>query len=301
MNRPTVIGIGELLWDCFPDARHPGGAPASVAFHTNQLGGHGVPLSAVGDDAIGKELVDHLSRTGLDTQYIQLDPIHPTGTVTVDTATVDDPIYTIHEGAAWDFFSANSEWIELAKNANAVCFGTLAQRSPASRTAIRACIQAASEATIVYDVNFRQPWVDEEWVQWSLQHASVVKLNASEICEVAELLGMGNLDTSRFATKLFKDYPVELICITRAAEGCCLLTREEKADVSGKPVIVADAVGAGDAFTAALIHGLLQQWPLTNMAHFANDVGGLVASCPGAMPDLADQLQSLKSAYEKQL
>lgn len=295
---PLVIGLGELLWDVFPDRRLPGGAPANVAFQAAQLGLAGVVASRVGDDPPGDELIRFLATKGLDTRLIQRDADHPTGQVTVDLSDEGHPDYVIHEDVAWDFLDQQPPLLEAARQASAVCFGTLAQRSPMSRETIHAVLAACpDQCVIVYDVNLRQKWYDRDWIERSLERAAIVKLNRDEARVLGGLLHIAASDPASFAAGLLQRFPVNLVCITRAEDGALLVGREETADVPGQPVDVVDAVGAGDAFTAALIASRLWKWPLVPSARFANAVGGLVASRPGAMPSIADELASLRDTY----
>lgn len=294
-----VVGLGELLWDCFEDSKRPGGAPANVAFHAEQLGCRGIICSRVGRDQLGNELCDVLAEQGLDLTYVQRDPGRPTGTVTVDTSQPGRPAFLIHENVAWDALELDSKTEQLFSRAAAACFGTLAQRCETSRRTIHRCLEsAAASCLVVYDVNLRQDWYRREWIEASLRQADVVKLNSDEVIRLADLLETGSPDEAEFAESLRERYGVGLTCITRAEHGCLVATAEEKIDIAGADVQVADAVGAGDAFTAALIAGLLGGWPLSNAARFANQVGGLVASRSGAMPSLRDEFAELRSRYE---
>ena len=291
----TIIGLGELLWDCFGDSKRPGGAPANVAFHADQLGARGVICSRVGDDDLGRELVSYVAERGLSARYIQRDSEHPTGTVTVDATRPDHPTYVIHEEVAWDYMEFDDDWSDLFATCSAVCFGTLAQRSPVSRRAIRQALDRASDALLVYDVNLRRPFDEREWIESSLRKAHVVKLNTDEVSVLVRLFGVGSETPAALAELLLREYDVRIMCVTRGDHGCLVISRDETLDVPGRRVTVADAVGAGDAFTAAFVWGLLRAWPLGAVARFANEVGALVASRHGAMPSLAQELAALQA------
>jgi len=290
-----LIGVGELLWDCFPDSRRPGGAPANVAYHAAQLGCRARVCSRVGTDAAGDELLAYLAQRGLDTRWIQRDRRHPTGTVIVHAGRPDAPAYSIHENVAWDYLRLSPEWEREFSRADAVCFGTLAQRSSRSRSTIRRALRLADEALLVYDVNLRPPFCKPAWMRASIDVADVVKLNDQEAPPLAELYGLAFTgDLADFARTLLAARELRAVCVTRGAAGCLLAARDEIVDIPGRPVEVVDTVGAGDAFTAALTCGLLERWPLALAAKFANEVGGLVASRAGAMPDLREELLDLK-------
>lgn len=292
MAAPIVLGLGELLWDVFPDSRRPGGAPANVAFHAAQLGGSGRIASRVGRDAEGDELLAFLKRRGLPTDLIQRDDRHPTGRVTV-TVSGGQPSFQIHEDAAWDHLAVTDDLLAAAAGAQALCFGTLAQRSPMSRATIQQCLRVA-RGLVVFDVNLRQHWYEPETIAASLAAAQVLKLNQDELAILAPLFTPGARDVVEFAEVLRRRFPVRWVVVTRGAEGCLAWGAGDVVDVPGTPVEVVDAVGAGDAFTAAFITGLLKGWPLERTARFANGVGGLVAARPGAMPDIAADARRLE-------
>ncbi|MDF1745475.1 MAG: carbohydrate kinase [Gimesia sp.] len=296
---PLVIGLGELLWDCFGDERRPGGAPANVAFQANQLGCQGAVVSRVGQDALGTELLDFLKQQQLSTDYIQLDQTFPTGTVTVEFTNANDPQYTIHEQVAWDHLEFNGTLAELMKQTRAVCFGTLAQREETSRESIHKCLASTdSDCLVVYDINLRQDYYDRSWIERSLSAAKIVKLNQEEVGILSDLLNLTLGDLKQFADHLQQAYEVEAVCITRGAEGCLIYTIDQQYAIPGTPVEVADAVGAGDAFTAALISRRLLGWPWEQAALFANRVGGLVASHSGAMPVLRAEFEKLSQEIQ---
>jgi fructokinase len=300
MNRESeiVIGIGELLWDCFPDSRRPGGAPANVAFHAQQLGHRGAVCSRVGDDALGNEILKVLTDHEMDTRYIQIDAQKPTGTVTVDTSRPEAPSFVIHEDVAWDHLVFDEAFELLMQKASAVCFGTLAQRHPNSRKTLHQALEASRQAVIVYDVNLRQSWYEKDWIEKSLQASNVVKLNENETVVLSDLLATGTHrqeDTARF---LLEHFSLDLVVVTRAERGCLLIGERDSVDEPGKPIEVADSVGAGDAFTAALISSQLRGWPLGVSAWFANRVGSLVAAHHGAMPNISGTLHRIVEEAE---
>lgn len=304
---PIVVGLGELLWDCFDDSRRPGGAPANVAFQAGQLGCRGIVCSRVGKDALGDELTGFLAGCGLDTQYIQRDGERPTGTVTVDTSRAGHPRYTIHRPAAWDFIECDALLAELMSQAAAVCFGTLGQRDGAARRAIQnALAQTAENCLVVCDINIRQDWYTRAVLEESLLAARLVKLNDDEVPLLAEVLeldcGTGAHGTGGreplipFCRELQRRYDVEAVCVTRAERGCLLADREEIVDSPGITIELADAVGAGDAFTAAWITARLQGRSPEQQASLANRVGALVASRRGAMPELKNEFAEILRA-----
>jgi fructokinase len=299
MNHPPiVIGLGELLWDCFEDSRRPGGAPANVAFQANQLGLRGIVCSRVGRDSDGQELIDFLASQGLSTDAIQIDESLPTGWVTIDSTESSNPQYTIHENVAWDALAMSPLWRGLFESASAVCFGSLAQRSKTSRETIQALLKSVpADCLRVFDVNLRQQYFNRAIIEQSLHHCEVLKLNDQEVPVVAELLAGTATSPSNFARDVLERFPVRIVCVTLGAKGCVLFSDEETAEVPGTPVEVDDSVGAGDAFSAGLIFGLLNRYPLTDAGRLANRVGGLVASRSGAMPELRGEFQTLIAKF----
>jgi fructokinase len=213
--------------------------------------------------------------------------------VSIDTTRPDKPTYVIHENVAWDFLVFDDMVVRLMKEASAVCFGTLAQRKSTSRTTIRHALEAARDALIVYDLNLRQQFYQKDWVEDSLQAADVVKVNLDEVSTISEILESQWSSLKEFADYVHYRYGVELVCITRGENGCLLFEGKDVVDEGGVRIHVADGVGAGDAFTAALISSRLRGWTLHATAWFANHVGALVASKPGAMPILEEELGSL--------
>ena len=263
-----IVALGEVLWDLLPSGPRAGGAPFNFAFHCHQLGHPAVIVSRVGDDELGRRLRDEVRRLGLSDKYIQTDPEHPTGTVQVSLDAGGQPTYTITENVAWDFIEWEP-WLEaLAESARAVCFGTLAQRSPESRSSVRRFV-ALARGPVVLDLNLRPPFDDPETVRDSLALADWLKLNADEA---------GRLPAA------FDPSTMDLMCVTRGANGCLVQTSGEAIDLPGIPVRVADTVGAGDAFTAALVTQRLEGGPLREAARFANAYAAVVASKPGGTP-----------------
>lgn len=293
----SFLGLGELLWDCFPDRRLPGGAPANVAFHAQQLGLSAATVTRVGRDPLGDEICEFLKSQGLSLDLVQRDPLHGTGTVTVDTGP-SGTNYTFKPDSAWDFLEPQPALLTALQSAKAVCFGTLAQRCPTSRETIHACLAAAADqCLIVYDVNLRPPFFEREWIERSLRRARIAKLNNDEVRVLAPMLKARSSDDEGFARWLLQQYSLELVCITRGGQGCLLVSANEVIDVPGIPIRVADTVGAGDSFTAALIATRLEGWSLQRSAEFANRVGALVASRSGAMPIIRDEIAELRRAF----
>lgn len=287
---PVILGIGELLWDDFPDGRRPGGAPANFAFHAGLFDADVGVISRVGDDQSGRDLIAEIELAEVDPVLVQTDANHPTGVVSVELEN-GQPSYAIHP-AAWDHIDATEDAIDTAAGADAICFGTLAQREDESRAAIQTLVKVASEggALVVFDVNLRQDFYDAEVIRTSLQYADIVKLNGDEVTVVGGLLGLPT-DPAEFAAALQSKFDARCVCVTRGANGCILFENDEVADIPGSEIDLVDAVGAGDSFTAALTVSTLEGMPLEVRGEIANAVGGLVASRAGAMPDIRPELE----------
>ncbi|MEX0685425.1 MAG: carbohydrate kinase [Balneolales bacterium] len=282
---PKVIGIGEVLWDIFPDYQRPGGAPANVAYHANALGNQGIIASRSGNDDLGKSLHRFFIGKQIDTDYLQLDDKYPTGTVQVDMKG-DEATYTIKEPVAWDFLEFEESWQRLSRLANAVCFGTLAQRSAMSRSTILSFLDAVSpECLKILDLNLREPFYSKDVIEKSIQRADVIKLNEDEFHLIGDMFGTNNLQQW-----LFERHKVEVICLTKGKKGSELITRDAhfieprfKID-TGK----GDSVGVGDAFTAALTHQILRKKPLDQTLNSANRYAAHIAAKTGAMPEVPE-------------
>jgi fructokinase len=287
----TIIGLGELLWDIFPQGKQLGGAPANFAYITSLLGDHGIVASRVGADDLGEEATHRLQHLRLPTDFLQIDSRYPTGTVNVCVDSQGQPQYEITEHVAWDFFELTREWRTLAGQAAAICFGTLAQRSPASRRAIVEFLKAARPSAIrVFDVNLRQSFFSADVVLDSAKRANIIKLNHEELPRVLDLLDApGNIRQAANACEpadwLLRKSGADLICITRGDKGSLLFSRDGLHEHKGLSIQVADTVGAGDAFTAALVHHYLRRTSLETMNEAANRMGAWVASNVGATPE----------------
>jgi fructokinase len=307
-NKPhLVLGIGELLWDVVeegpvlveqrgmvPSSRFTlGGAPANFTVMVSRLGNHAVLLSRIGRDELGRKAVAQLDPISADASFLLVDPVHETGRVSVSMR-AGQPSYTIHHPAAWDFMELSDDWIRLAERADAICFGSLAQRSHESRQTIQTlAAQTSSQCIRVFDVNLRAPFYSSEVIQESLELATVMKMNDAEVPLVLEMLGLPAFEgpvtdqLRQAAARLLDEFPtLQMIAVTCGADGSLLVRRDEWHRHPGRPVQVADTIGAGDAFTAAITHYLLRGASLAKLNEAGNRWGGWVASQTGAMPEL---------------
>jgi fructokinase len=285
-----------------PDGPQLGGAPANFTVMAGRLGNHAVILSRIGRDEMGRRAVDALDPLPADISRLQVDHTHETGRVTV--ALKDgQPAYEIHQPAAWDFLELSDEWVQLAERADAICFGSLAQRALESRQTIQTlAAQTSSSCARIFDVNLRPPFYSGETVQESLELATVVKMNDAELPLVLGLLGLpvdeglGRAGLRVGAERLLAEFPtVQMVAVTCGGKGSLLVTREEWHEHPGIEIAVADTIGAGDAFTAAMTHYLLRGADLATLNEAGNRWGAWVASQAGAMPPLPE---ATKAAIE---
>jgi fructokinase len=284
-----IVGLGEILWDLFPAGRQMGGAPANFAYITSLLGNRGIAASRLGKDDLGSDATTRLKELGLETTFLQQDAQHPTGTVRVTVDENGQPCFEISQSVAWDFLGWTPQWQELAIMADAVCFGSLAQRSSQSRCTIQSFVKATRPQCLrVFDVNLRQHFYNAAILSESMKLASIVKLNHEELPKIMKLLmeekfhDGGSEESS--ARRLIDIYHLKLVCITRADRGSLLVTDNACNAHPGFRINVADTVGAGDSFTASLVHEYLRGASLAEMNEAANQVGGWVASKNGATP-----------------
>jgi len=284
-GKRIVVGLGELLWDLFPAGKQLGGAPANFAYITSLLGDEGIPASRLGQDDLGAEAIRRLGDLGLSTEFIQRDADRPTGTVKVAVDSAGQPRFEISESVAWDFLEWTPQWQHLAQRADAVCFSTLAQRSERSRSTMRSFLLGTRPSAVrVCDVNLRQAFFTPQVVAESMKLATIVKLNHEELPRVMRLLQLDDYGEKDSARHLLFSHDLELVCVTRGNNGSLLISRDECSEHPGFKVKVADTVGAGDAFTAALVHGYLREEPLAQINETANRVGAWVASEAGGTP-----------------
>jgi fructokinase len=284
-----ILGIGELLWDLLPEGPRMGGAPANFSVMAGRLGNHAAILSRIGRDDLGREAVHLLDPLPADTSFLQVDPVHETGRVNV-AFNDGQTQYIFAEPVAWDSLELSDEWVRLAERADALCFGSLAQRSIESRQTIQTlAAQAPSRCIRVFDVNLRPPFYSSEVIQESLELATVMKMNDAEVPLVLALLGMpveengGTANLRSGAERLLAEFPtLEMVAITRGGNGSLLVRRDEWHEHPGFAIKVADTIGAGDAFTAALTHYLLRgaELPVLN----EEGIAGAAGSPPNPAP-----------------
>lgn len=301
-----VVGLGEALFDRFPDSVILGGAPLNLAFQAHQLiqtisSGGGVVVSRIGNDELGNRLIKELKARSMDGTYISRDSDRPTGDVKV-ISRGNEVTYEITSDVAWDHMEFDPSLAKLAATCDAVCFGTLAQRSPTSRSTIESFMAAATDAFKVCDVNLRQHYYTTEILTRSLDASNAVKLNEEELVVISQAVNGDSLkprevmrEPIESARQLIDRFDLRLVALTRGPRGTVLITRD--AALSGDvPKFAteanADSVGAGDASCAGLICGVLMKLPLQTTLEIANHLGAFVASKAGATPEFSDDLRT---------
>ena len=282
-----VVGMGEALWDVLPEGKKIGGAPANFAYHVSQFGLPSCVVSAIGDDALGKEIIENFTSKGLD-QLIAEVP-YPTGTVQVEIDQTGIPLYDIKESVAWDNIPYTEHLDALAKRTKAVCFGSLAQRNVVSRETINHFLNTMpkdDDSLIVFDVNLRQGFYNKEILCKSMQNCNILKINDEELITVSRMFGYPGIDLQDKCWILLGKYNLKMLILTCGINGSYVFT---PGNVSFQPtpkVEVADTVGAGDSFTAAFIASILKGKSVTEAHTIAVKTSAFVCTQKGAMPIL---------------
>lgn len=286
-SAPIVVGLGEVLWDLLPSGPQLGGAPANFAYCSRLLGNSAAVASRIGDDRLGNEIRERLGLVGVGSEHLQTDTQYPTGTVKVTLDSSGVPNYEIVQGVAWDFLEWSPQWRSLAKSADAVCFGSLAQRCEKSRRTIYEFLETArSDKLRIFDVNLRQHFYSREIIEESLQRANVVKLNRDELLALRRIIALSNhrSDDESASRALMEKFELRIVCVTYGGEGSLVCDEFHAHRHPGFKVPIKDTVGSGDAFTAGLVHGILRGQSLSEMNELANRMGAWVTSSSGGMP-----------------
>ena len=281
-----IISLGEVLWDILPYREHLGGAPFNFAWHAHNLGHEVCFISAVGNDQRGRRTLEQMTESGLSTRFMRCVPDCSTGSVTVTLDSRELPQYTIHRPAAYDFPALSPvEFNALVNPApDWIYFGTLQQMSAPAHDLLRKLMAAAPSAKRFYDVNLRANCFAPELIRTLAFEAHILKLNEQEIPVLREISGLQGDSLEQFCRNCVRAFQLDAVCITLGPKGCALLMDNGYLEAPGFSVKVADTIGAGDAFSAALIHGVGAGWTATRIAEFANRIGALVASRSGGTP-----------------
>ncbi len=299
----TVVGIGEALWDCLPEGRKFGGAPTNFAYHCGQFGLDAWAASAVGDDALGNEILDICNNAGL--QIVCPKVPYDTGTVQVTLDKNGIPQYDIKKDVAWDNIPYSEELADLARRADAVCWGSLAQRSYVSRNTIRSFIDdMPKDALKVFDINLRQNFFTKEVIESSLEICNILKINDEELVTVSRVFGAlpesdadfdaiwQSIDFKSKCRAILMKYNLRMLILTCGVNGSYVFTPDGEVSQQGTPKVeVADTVGAGDSFTATFVSSLLLGKSVKEAHERAVKVSAFVCTQHGAMPTIPEDLK----------
>lgn len=294
-NKPwSIVGLGEILWDIFPDGPRFGGAPGNFACSTAELAGDRAQVhmvSRVGNDELGSEAISQLGARGVQTSAVQSDQ-RETGRVLVEINSTGVADYRFTENCAWDYIEPGEVAPSIAASCDAVCFGTLGQRCEVSRRAIRQFLEAVPSTCLrVLDINLRTPFDGDDIIRQSLPLGNILKLNDDELSRVASLLSLSGSDREVLQALLDR-YSYELVALTRGSNGALLVSSAgELSDLPAGKVTIRDTVGAGDAYTAALVLGLLSGSNLDEINSTAIQVAGYVCSRAGATMSIPPELR----------
>ena len=289
MQDKFVVGLGEALWDVFPDGKRIGGAPANFAYHVSQFGLKSIVVSAVGRDSLGDEIISIFKSKALNYIAPQID--FPTGTVQVTLDAAGVPDYHITENVAWDNIPLSEELTSLAKNTYAVCFGSLAQRSDCSRSTINTFLDLLPDnAIIVFDINLRQNYYTKEIIETSLKKCNILKINEDELGIVVKMFRLSAKNYESQCAELIRKYQLYTVILTCGENGSYVFTENFKSFIPTPKVKVADTVGAGDSFTATFVSSLLRGKDLSTAHEIAVNVSAYVCTQTGAMPVLPKEL-----------
>jgi fructokinase len=284
--RAHALVVGEVLWDIFPDATRLGGAPLNFAVHLTRLGHVPRIVSAVGRDALGDTASAEITSLGLDTTLLQLSTTFNTGTASVRLGPDDRTSFVIERPAAYDAVEISDAVLaEIIRWKPSWCYyGTLFSSRAQGRQVLQRLLDALPDARRFYDINLRPGFESRELACDLLRLADVVKVNERELTVVRDWLALP-AEPERFCRAGAARFGWQAACVTLGARGCAMLVGDDYVEAAGVPIAVADTVGAGDAFAAAFLHGLISEWPASKVAEFSNRAGATVASLPGAIPD----------------
>lgn len=290
--KTTIVGMGEALWDVLPEGKKLGGAPANFAYHMSQFGYDSVVVSAVGDDKLGNEILENLAAKQLQ-HKIEKVP-YPTGVVQVTLDDAGVPCYEIKENVAWDNIPFTSALEELAQHTQAVCFGSLAQRSVVSRKTINSFLDAMPRKEgqyKIFDINLRQGFYNKEILDESFNKCNILKINDEELITISRLFGFPGIDLQDKCWILLAKYNLKMLILTCGINGSYVFTPGEVSFVETPKVEVADTVGAGDSFTAAFIAAVLAGKSVAHAHRLAVDVSAYICTQNGAMPHLPEEMK----------
>ena len=291
MENRIIVGLGEALWDCLPEGRKIGGAPANFAYHASQFGYEAHAVSAVGNDALGDETIEALKANGLKLCMPRVD--FPTGQVLVSLDEDGVASYDIKEGSAWDNIPFTPEMEQLAGRCSAVCFGSLAQRNEVSRNAIYRFLNATPKGCMrIFDINLRQNFYSKEVIQESLRQCNVMKINDEELVIIGRMFGYPGLDIENKCWLILGKYNLDMLVLTWGVNGSYVFSKGAMSFLETPKVEVADTVGAGDSFTGAFVASILSGKTIPEAHRIGVNVSAYVCTQNGAMPAIPEELKA---------
>ena len=292
MEKRIIVGLGEALWDCLPEGRKLGGAPANFAYHTSQFGNDACAVSAVGNDALGDETLKALDEKGL--HYVMPRVDYLTGTVQVTLDEDGIPSYDIKEGAAWDNIPFTPEIEDLARRCRAVCFGSLAQRNEVSRMTIYRFLDTTPKDCLrIFDINLRQNFYSKEVIRESLRRCNILKINDEELVIIGRMFGYPGMDFENKCWLILGKYNLDMLVLTCGVNGSYVFSKGAMSYYETPKVKVADTVGAGDSFTGSFVASLLAGKSVADAHRIAVNVSAYVCTQQGAMPLLPEELKGI--------
>ena len=282
-----IVGLGEALWDCLPEGKKLGGAPANFAYHAGQFGFDTLAVSALGEDALGEETIAALEDRRL--SYLMPRIPYPTGTVQVTLDEQGIPTYNIREGVAWDNIPFTPEIEQVARSCQAVCFGSLAQRSVVSRETIAKFLDSTpADCVKIFDINLRQSFFTKEIIEASMRRCNILKINDEELVVVSRMFELPDLDEEKRCKQLIQEYDLDILVLTCGTNGSYVFTADKSYYQPTPKVEVADTVGAGDSFTGSFCAAILKGKPIHEAHALAVKVSAFVCTQNGAMPPLPE-------------
>ncbi|HUF19280.1 MAG TPA: carbohydrate kinase [Burkholderiales bacterium] len=284
----TVVGLGEVLWDLLPAGPQLGGAPTNFTYQAGALGARAIMVTRVGNDDLGREVIERFRKMNLPSETVQVDPVRPTGTVTVTLNEKGVGQYAFADDTAWEQLVATSSALTAISGAHAVCFGTLGQRNPVARKSIQQLLAAAPvDALRICDINLRLDFYSREVIEQSMRLSNVLKLNDEELMVLTGMFSLQG-DVQQRIEWFVRSFGFKTVVLTRGSLGSLIYHEGRWSQVPPQPVRVADTVGAGDAFAAALTMGLLSGMDLGEVHAIAAEMARYVCSQPGGTPPMPE-------------
>lgn len=285
-----VVGLGEVLWDMLPEGRKIGGAPVNFAYHAGQFGIDTMAVSAIGNDKLGEDTIAEMN--GKHLNHIFPSVPYPTGSVQVKLDEKGVPAYDIKENVAWDNIPFTNEIESVARNCQAVCFGSLAQRNAVSRSTIRKFIESTPSGCIrIFDINLRQNFYTSNVIRDSLELCNILKINDEEIMLVSRMFNYDSSNIENVCRTIMEDFSLEMVILTCGTKGSYIFTKDGVSFMPTPKVNVADTVGAGDSFTGSFCAAILRGLPVAEAHKKAVEVSAYVCTQNGAMPEIPESMK----------